>query len=184
MEDREIARLLSGRNEPSVLEKEAGFEAVLRTVERGRRARQGWIMGGVLAFAAAALVVFVAPGSKPEDEFTARGNGQGQLALLCVPPASSAPAEGAHCVSGGKLAFDVVGSDGLYFAAFARRGDGTIVWYWPAPEGQSLPVASFADKRAPHTAVMLDAMHPPGDYEVFGVFSKQPLDRERLKHAL
>jgi hypothetical protein len=58
------------------------------------------------------------------------------------------------------------------------------VWYWPGPEGKSLPVIAFADKRAPHTAVMLDRMHPPGDYEVFGVFSRQPLDRARLKQVL
>jgi hypothetical protein len=187
MEDREIARLLSGRNEPSVLEKEAGFETVMRTVERGRRRQSGWVLGGILAFAAAAVFVFVRPGSQPVDEFGSRGSGKGQLALLCVPPATAAgtPAgEGARCVAGGKLAFEVIGAEGQYFAAFAKRSDGTIVWYWPTPDGQSLPVASFADKRAPHTAVALDAMHPPGDYQVFGVFSRKPLDRAQLKHAL
>jgi hypothetical protein len=187
MEDREIARLLSGRNEPSVLEKEAGFEAVMHAVDRGQRARRGWLWAGSLAAAAAALLlVFVRPGSEAGEEFTSRGGGGGQLGLLCVPPSPSrAPgAEEARCVAGGKLAFDVSGTENLYFAAFARRADGTVLWYWPAPTGRSLPVSAFADRRAPHTAVMLDASHPAGRYDVFGVFSRKPLGREELKRAL
>ena len=146
MENREIARLLAGRNEPSVLEKEAAFEELMKRVSHEKR-RRGLLFGA--------------------------------LALKCIPPG-----DGTRCVAGGKLTLDVGGSSSLYFAAFARRSDGTIVWYWPSASGSSPPVASFADKRAPHTAIQLDAAHPAGPYEVYGVFSARPLNRTQLKKAL
>ena len=174
MENREIARLLAGRNEPSVLEKEAAFEELMKRVSHEKR-RRGLLFGG-LALAAAAFLAVV---SQRDAEFGTRGGGHGALALKCIPPG-----DGTRCVAGGKLTLDVGGSSSLYFAAFARRSDGTIVWYWPSASGSSPPVASFAHKRAPHTAIQLDAAHPAGPYEVYGVFSARPLDRTQLKKAL
>ncbi len=88
------------------------------------------------------------------------------------------------CRAGARLAFEVTASEGRgYFAAFARRSDGVVIWYFPEPSGVSLLVprasASLLDR-----AVELGTEQPPGQYRVYGVFSARPLPRADVKRAL
>ncbi len=184
MEDPELARLLSGRNRPSVLEKEAAFEQVMaRMPGHPRRWLQGMWLTAAAAAAVVALVWLNAP--KPSSEFgelASRGaaaTAQASFELVCGVRGGAE-----RCVRGDKLGFVVHASAGRFFAAFARRPDGTLLWYWPALTGKSIPASTLAVLDASSDSVLLDAAHLPGRYTVFGVFSTRPLARQEIERAL
>ena len=185
MQDRKLARLIAGRDAPSVLEKEQLFERIYEQVQPSRPpSRLGaWVAaGGVLAAAALALI-FVRP-SQPE--FQARGGGSPgtgpELVVACAGVA--------ECQSGAKLtltvrsALDTAGQSHSYFAAFARRFDGTIIWYFPEPGARSLELPQTGERALLDRAVLLGGEHLPGHYDVYGVFTRRPLTREELKLAV
>ena len=179
MDDELAARLLSGRNSPSVLQKEALFARIHAQVAP-RPAFTRWkqaSLGFAAALSAAAALLFWP--STPE--FATRGGGP-----------SNEPAFRVQCLGGGEsscrrgsaLAFEFAPqAEAQYFAAFARRADGAVVWYFPTANGLSLPVAENGSFVLDH-AVELGAEQPPGHYEVFGVFSPAPLSRAQIKSAL
>src|SRR5512144_887074 len=118
-----IPRLLAGRDQLSRIEK----DAILDHVAGGatpRRAR--WWFAAVPALAAAIVLVVVAPwrSQAPSDDVAARGGSRPIAALRVACPTA--------CRPGSKLLFDVHGTTSYrYFAAFAKRGDGTVLWYFP-----------------------------------------------------
>lgn len=193
--DRELGRLLSGRDEPSVLEKEDLFERIMAKVAPPRRVRLRWpwvgpSLAAAGAIAALALVLGVQSDRRGEssgsDEFVARGmSGQGMsdhggFELECV-----ADGQPSSCRIGAKLTFWVsVTPEAAHFAAFGRRPDGAIVWYVPGPGGQSVRIAQSTSPVPLDTAVMLDEIHGAGKIAVFGVFSAKPLTRSEIKRAL
>ncbi|HEY3668341.1 MAG TPA: hypothetical protein VGL19_20200, partial [Polyangiaceae bacterium] len=69
-------------------------------------------------------------------------------------------------------------------AAFARRADGAVIWYTPPPEGVTASVAPSASAVLLEQAVSLGSEHVPGHYQVYGVFSSEPLTRARIKAVL
>lgn len=172
--DPELARLLSGRNEPSVLEKERILEQVLSRTAPPSRARW-W----AAAFATAALgMALLAVPSDPE--FTHRGaEEQALFELRCVQ--EGVPS--ARCHPGQTLVFDVE-PGARYFGAFARREDDVILWYFPAEGEGSLPLADTAAQGTLERAVVLGADHPPGTYEVYGVFTDAPWSRDQIREAM
>ncbi len=166
-----LSRLLSGRNRLSQLEKETILEQVLTKTARRSRARWWMVTVPVVAAAAAAMLLVVRPwtGEHP-DAFATRG---GASAVAAFRPTCTR-----ECKSGDKLLFDVRGTRGYrYFAAFARRADGTVLWYFP--EGVDLetqPPGGVLDR-----GILIDREHPPGAYRVFGVFSFEPMSRDQIR---
>jgi hypothetical protein len=197
----DLGRLLSGRNEPSVLEKEAALELVLAQVGAPPR-RWPWgarvAAAGLPAFAAALAVVLVFFVGSPsgdiasEDGFQARGDGTNasvaSFALRCVneDPAAASRPDDVECRQGTVLGFSASPPTGkTHFAAFAQRSDGAVLWYFPEAGGQSASLkAEGGAKAVLPRGVPLGAEHPPGSYEVYGVFSSTPLSRERLRKIL
>src|SRR5262245_4540253 len=103
MDEHELARLLSGRAEPSVLEKEGVFERAYATTRAGSSRRTSWIVGaGAAAAAAAAAVWLVLPVAQPE--FAGRGAIESRPALhvMCLETGRKGV-----CAAGGRLAFEV-----------------------------------------------------------------------------
>jgi hypothetical protein len=125
-----------------------------------------------------ALVVVVPRGSGPaEPELAARGGGD---VTAFEPTCPGAPAAG--CRTGDKLLFDVHGTSGYrYFAAFSRRPDGTIVWYFPTSDGTSLDLSTHQRSGVVDQGVVLGAEHPAGRYQIYGVFSRTPLTRQAIR---
>jgi hypothetical protein len=180
VDDEELARLLSGRDGPSVLEQEAGFERLLGKLGR-RPAPVRWRLWlpGVAALAAAAAAVLLMV-REPAPELVARG-GQARepaLSVLCVEHGAAG-----RCPSGGRLAFVAEPGGFDYLALFARRGDGLVIWYFPSADGQSVPLADRSGKPLSH-GIKLGEDQPPGSYELVGVFSRRPLTRAAIKREL
>jgi len=175
-----VSRLLSRRNRLSRVEKDAILECVLAEVApASRRRRTAWLVAG-LGLAAAAGLLLVLPRLSPspgraDETFTARGGG--------APSAFRAHCGDTGCRAGAKLVFEISeGAADRYFAAFARRADGTILWYFPeTAAGTSKDLSRDLERGVVTTGIVLGAEHPPGSYEVYGVFSRRPLDRPAVK---
>lgn len=178
MDDRQLGRLLAGRDEPSILEKEEVLRTVLARSRRRKRTRWSFgVLGAIGAAAAWALVV-------PTDEFTPRGDATRSVDFS-VRCGSSPPG---RCKLGEVLQFEVgSGAGHRFFAAFARDGRGRVVWYYPAPGDRSLSLGENTGTDAPELlqyAVELGDPHGEGTYTVVGLFSGHPLTRDQLKAAL
>ncbi|HSR96901.1 MAG TPA: hypothetical protein VLM79_07625 [Kofleriaceae bacterium] len=174
-----IARLLSRRRELSRIEKEQIFARVVAEVAPSRwRSRTAWLTAS-LGVAVAAGVLLMAWPSRPasDDAFTARGgNVQPAFRIHCIIAAQEAP-----CRSGAKLVFEVWPGAATYFAAFARRDDGAVIWYFPdQPTGVSKDLRSLVHGIL-DTGIIVGPEHQPGSYEITGVFSPQPIDRAAIR---
>ncbi len=171
--DRLIPRLLARRDRLGRVEKDAILEAVLADVAPRRRARF-WLAIAAPVMAAAVVLVAIAPWRQhASDEFAARGSSR--------PVATFHATCNGACTRGGKLVFDVYGTTSYrYFAAFAKRGDGTVLWYFPAPDGTSLDIAA-ATHGVLDRGIVLGDEHSPGSYRVYGVFSNEPLTRAQIR---
>jgi hypothetical protein len=183
LNDETAARLLSGRDRPSVLQKEALFEQLYRRVARREPAASRWPWRQLSLAGGAALCVAAALLLRPTaPEFTTRGGGpvnEPAFRVLCFGGGETS------CRVGGALAFEVgAGAQSQYFAAFARRSDGAIIWYFPALDGLSTPLGSEPRSLMLDHGVELGAEQPPGHYEIFGIFSARPLSRAEIKAAL
>lgn len=179
MDDHELARLLSGRARPSVLEKEKVFERVYRRTRGASVTRSGWVVLGGLTAAAAAAAVWLA--SPADPEFAARGAGESRptLRVVCLETGRSGT-----CEPGGRLAFEIEGLQFQHVAVFARRNDGLVIWYFPESSGTSPPVSAHGQSTLLRRGVQVGANQPPGDYEVYAVFSDEALTREQIKAGL
>ena len=170
-DDRLVSRLLAGRDEMSRVEKDAVLERVL--AERPRRTRWTWLAVPAFAAVAAAVLFVMMPSHSYDDELAARG-GSAVFAALHV---TCSPA----CAPGGKLVLDLHGTTGYrYFAAFAKRADGTVLWYFPASDdATSVEATSGVLDRT----IVLGPEHPAGTYQIYGVFSNAPLGRAAIRDA-
>lgn len=170
-EPRLPARLLAGRDRLSVVEK----DAILATVLPAGPARRRWWLIALPAVAAVALalIVVVPSGTPVHDDFAARGGATAALRLVCPD----------GCRADRKLLFDVSGTSGYgYFAAFAKRGDGEVIWYFPSltEPSPALTRGHVHDGVFERSAV-LGVEHPAGTYRVYGVFSTRPLSRDEIR---
>lgn len=168
-DDRLVSRLLAGRDALSRVEKDALLDRV--TAPPPRRMRWAWL--ALPALAAAAVAVLVVKPSHDTD-FGTRG-GSGTFAALHV---TCSPA----CTAGGKLVLDVHGTTGYrYVAAFAKRADGTVLWYFPATDDArsvEVPANGVLDR-----SIVLGPEHVAGPYQIYGVFSNAPLTRAAIRDA-
>lgn len=165
-DDRLTSRLLAGRDELSRIEKDRILDAALPSAPKRLR----WVWLAVPALAA--MVLFIVAPWKSHDDFTARGGNEpvGTMQASCT----------GGCARGGKLLFDLHGTTGYrYFAAFARRGDGPVLWYFPTTDGATsiaVPANGVVDR-----GIVIGPEHAAGTYRVFGVFSAEPLTRAQLR---
>ena len=183
LDDEAAARLLSGRNSPSVLQKDALFEQIYRRVtSQSVATRWQWKRVSFVAAAALSVAATVLLWPTASPEFAARGGplvNEPAFRVLCLGRGE------ASCRQGGTLAFEIAPrAQAHYFAAFARRTDGVIVWYFPTVDGLSTLLAQQESPLVLDHAVELGSEQPPGRYEIFGVFSDGPLSRAAIKTAL
>jgi hypothetical protein len=177
-----IPRLLSGKNRLSRREKDVLFERVCAQLAPRRTFRRPAVL---LALAGAAAAILALPwvirdGRRPLDEpFGARGAAQADFGLVCAGQPDG------RCQQGQKLLFDLhldPRSSYRYFAAFARRDDGTVLWYFPdAPDGHSIELAGRLSHGVLDRGVALDERHGAGHYQVIGIYSAVPLTRDVIK---
>lgn len=166
------ARLLTGKRGLSRPEKEAIFARVL-TRTTSRRGRFRW-PALILTLSTATAAMFLLFRSPRPAEFQARGGARASFRIACLA---------GPCRTGGKLLFEVSALPGGYFAAFARRTDGTIIWYFPDREtGESVSVLGAGGELG--RAVVLGPEHVPGEYQVFGMVSPRPLSRADVRYAV
>ena len=183
----EAARLLSGRDRLSVLEKEDILDGVLArgtlkvpsratSFFKARRVVAALALGG----ATAVTLFLVTSGRYSVDELTSRG-----ATLKSTPSFKVACAEG-DCHQGDKLLFQLENAaPALYFAAYAQRDDGVVLWYFPGEShATSVPVSMTTAGGILAEAVVLGPEHRPGAYRVVGIFSPQALSKNAIKNAL
>jgi hypothetical protein len=172
--DERLGRLLAGRDEPSIVEREELFRKIDQEVAAPRsRPRFVLAFGGVFVAASVALLALVVFRPLP-DELTPRGHELASFSPRCLDADAPGP-----CRRGGRLVLEVVPpKDRPFFAAFSRRPDGTIIWYAPRLGEKS----AMSGERAAVFAI--DEEHRPGTYAVYAVFSERALEREELKRKL
>ncbi len=128
------------------------------------------------AVAALVLIPLVLSRGDNNSGFASRGAGSAIAAfeLACSKDV---------CQSGDTLVFDVSASAGYqYFAAFAQREDGAVLWYFPeSPDGESLDLRARLREGVLDRGVVLGGDHDTGLYTVFGIFSNDPLSRDAIK---
>ncbi|MEQ8568044.1 MAG: hypothetical protein RMA76_24195 [Deltaproteobacteria bacterium] len=173
-----LARLLSGRDEPSVLETEALFDRIASDVAPRPWWRRPVAWGALSGIATAAAAAFLFVALPDSGEFGSRGGEEAVLRPHCVTGAETGP-----CTTGAKLLFDARPPEGApHFAALAKRPDGTFIWYLPAPDARS--AALGAETAVVATAIRLGDEHPAGAYTVFGVFTKDAMTRDEIEAAV
>ena len=183
LSDETVARLLSGRNAPSVLERERQFERIFAAIEADSKPARRYFRPFAFALGGSLCVLALLLLRRPAvPEFAARG-GPAPSGVAFRP--LCAGASDAHCKQGSALAFEVTaGAELQYFAAFAQRPDGAVVWYFPEANGVSVRLDRNASSPVLDRGARLGNDEPPGHYELYGVFSKQPLTRAQIKSAL
>lgn len=173
-----LPRLLAGNDRLTRFEKERIFQGVWAQIAaESRPARRPWFLAlATVSVAAAALLTLpMFRGS----EFSARGGVDeghaNHFQVYCIREGQ----RGA-CRQGSKLLFELHPSaDRGFFAAFSRRSDGTVIWYFPVQEtGTSLHARQAG---AVTTGFVLGTEHSPGTYRVYGLFSEQPLSRDDVR---
>jgi hypothetical protein len=168
MSTRLVHRLLAGRRGPTRREKDDLFAAVMREVAPPR---PRWIAPSLAALAAAALLLAPWLGRRGDapPALVARGDaGAATFSAFCA---------GGPCRRGDTLLLEVAPGDWPHFAAFARRDDGTVIWYAPSDDGRS----ATATPGVLASGIVLDEVHRPGVYHVYGVFSRAALDRAAIR---
>lgn len=201
--ERELAaRLLSGQDRLSALEKEQMLSSVLQSVGvTSQKQKLNWLpqqLAWVLAACGVLLLVPTAYWAWPAGEVPAvatsgehaeelgelRSKGVAQssvnFSVSCTGRGADAP-----CQPGDKLVFAVQPGDTHgYFSAFAVRPDGAVVWYFPAREdSRSVEVTGDTDGVL-NQGVMIGSEHQNGQHEIVGVFSTQPLSREQVRRGV
>src|SRR5262245_12685440 len=124
--DAELDRLLGGKPDLSVTEREALLGAVLDRAQPRPRRSARWLIGGFAAVAAVALAaVVVVP--DPQPDLTPRGGAiTPSLTLSCLVDGRVAP-----CARGAKLVFELAPAGHSAFAAVAEAPDGSTLWLFP-----------------------------------------------------
>jgi len=184
---RQAARLLSGRSGLCVIEKEEILRHVLRETGREKETpgRRVWMIrlartaAAVMLLAVVPLVWWWSGGTEP-DGFSARGvpGSPYGFELTCT---RSGQVKG--CRPGGKLLFRLeVPQSKPYFSAFSHRQDKTAVWYFPGPNAPtSIDTTGHISEGVLDVGIELGGEHPPGEYRVFGLYSRNPLQKEQIR---
>lgn len=202
IQNQQLARLLSGRDEPSVLEKEEHFRQLLQRLpspsHRVAGSRVGRFVvalcGLSLAGAAAGVLLLMRSHSSGTEhvfpsagEFAPRGAAHdpreaasASVRLACI----DAQGRELSCAIGRTLVFEFDGIPKEYpfFSAFAQTPDGTTLWYYPDAEGQS--PALERSNALQNRAIRLEPPHTEGEYRIYSIFSRTPVTRADIRTSL
>lgn len=175
--DRRLGRLLAGRDQPSVLEREAAFDQIVEAVAPAPRS--AWWPKVAIAFGASAALAAAFVLVPRTDEFGTKGPGAASFRVHCVKASKPAP-----CTPNSKLLVQVTApTKRPHFGLLAVRSDETAIWYMPEETGVTSKVAPGAEVLLRDGFVLNGAQHPPGSYVVHGIFSAKPLDRAAIRSA-
>ena len=177
-----IARLLAGRNRLSRLEKDDIFANVMDEIAPRKRLAGRLAPALALASVVAVLLLYVRVnnhGESTDSSFGSKGQSFASGAFSVVCKAEDG------CQSGDKLVFDLSASAGYsHFAAFAKRADGVVIWYFPESENdESLALDGRLRDGVLDRGVVLGDDHQPGRYQVYGIFSTEPLTQAQIKEG-
>ncbi len=187
------ARLLSQKNNETILEKELilknvmqqlpqidGARTELQTMHGFNRIRKLAAIGVVMAVCALGLFSWLRFSDRTEKpEFTAKGDGTSSsfFEVHCLNSDNHS-----GCVPGSRLTISFVRlAADSFFSAFAiRESDGLTIWMFPAQKNESSTAVSRQVKTLPD-AIVLDDLYPPGMYEIYGILSDHALTRLEIK---
>jgi hypothetical protein len=184
--DPALSRLLAGRDTLSRPEREEIFDAVWSGLDadapqESARTGRSWF-GVVLAFGAAAMA-FAAVGLEPPTHDSGAVGVRGAATGPVVAPRCDG---GGSCTTGDQIHFEIAGAtQWSHIGLFARRPDGTVIWYSPPNEdvGTDVFEPQVETTLAPRT-VDVDEQHTAGRYELTAIFSRRPLSREEIRRRL
>ncbi len=178
------ARLLSGRNRLSSIEKDDILNNVLRVENQQKPAKfVRWLLASGLAAALGGLLLLFYFPQQQAGQFTSKGDGllaQG-FSISCLADKGTDT-----CSQGSKLLFRTWPVTGKpYFSALARAEDGTVIWYFPSTDvPTSLDTRTEQVKGVLKQAVMIGVEHGFGSYTVYGLFSAQALSKDEIRDRL
>ncbi len=184
LSDAELDRILSGRNQLAVTEKEEILARVLQGTSPPRQTRPfllpAWAWGAMAAVLLAPALYFGV--RRPLPEFTARGGGAVPgFAVSCL----GAQGEASTCALGGKLVFQVNPGPFRAFAAIATTPDGTTLWYFPGGDrALGIDLGGLKSPGLLDEAISIDSEGPAGEYVIHGLFSARPLSRDEVREAI
>ena len=134
-----------------------------------RRARWPAVLGTACAAAAALVLVLLSREDPDRDGFAPRGQGaaSAELALVCD----------GGCRRGDTVVLDLGATAGFrYLSVFARGPGGQVTWYVDAADLETRLRDGIFDRK-----IALAAGQPPGRYDIYGIFSDEPLTREAIR---
>lgn len=178
------ARLLAGKNKLSSVEKDAILHQVLKAQPRSRpRPVWGWMLA---SGASLALVLLLVTQFLPKNEpaqFASKGAGLSHrgFSINCLNTNGED-----ICQNGSKLIFrSWAPAKKPFFTAFARASDARIIWYFPSSsQPTSLNLSNTKAGAILEQAVRLGPEHKPGTYTIYGLFSKQALDKTAVRSII
>lgn len=188
-----LDRLLSGSDalspaERNLVYRRARVQAGLDDSGKQHRVLFGWapVRWASVAVALAvgtAAVMFLLLRSDSGSQYASRGMGPHQARFSLACPDAPDPEV---CRSGDKLIFVVTAAqERNFFASFARREDGAVIWYFPSTSQEpSIRVSSNRVGGVLQRGILLGPQHEPGRYQVTGIFSAKPLTQQQVKAAL
>lgn len=189
------ARLLSGKEDVTVQEKEQVFENVLRQLSadlpsidtgKGLYLKRFHIIAAIGAMVALCVtgvslwLLFNDDRSEPEFSAKSVGSPPPFFEIQCLKDNGNV-----GCGPGSKLTFSFREfTQDAFFAALAiRESDNLVIWMFPAQDDE-LSIAVPAGARTLSEAVVLDALYPSGSYEIIGVRSDRAMGRQDLKQLI
>lgn len=179
-QDSEIDRLLGGKPDLGVSEREAMLEHVLRRVAPERPSLLTWpriLSAAAVGIAALCAVVLVYPFMGLKPDYTPRGEAlRPTLTVSCLEAGAVAP-----CRPQSKLAIQVDGSAYKAVGVVAETPDGTTLWLYPGPNDRTFDLRQLAQGAAlPEALVLGDA----GEYVLHAVFTQAPVTRDEVRKML
>jgi hypothetical protein len=163
----------------SSIDVDAEVRRIQQRVERAaaNNEKKSWLRWlapmGVLAAAAAALVIFFAtkqhPAQGDDPDILYKGDGVSLVIYVKSGDASQRLQSGDTIASGAKIRFEIEGAKRGYIAVVGVDGTGQSSVYYPSG---SPDAAALGGDNLLHVAIQLDAT--PGDEKFFAVYSKTP----------
>jgi hypothetical protein len=127
-------------------------------------------LAAATAAAAAMLLLLVAP---RQDDFLARGAGDGSIEVICLD-ATGAPAQ--PCTITGTLQLRYTTNAEHYLFVFGKTEQNELLWYTPTPAApQSTKVAAAPNGGTLPFSTRLAVNHTPGRVRIYALFTDEPI---------
>jgi hypothetical protein len=124
-----------------------------------------------IAAAAAAVVLFMV--IPKQDEFGARGTGDGSIEAICLDD-SGAPSTPCHV--SGTLQLRYTAKAARYLFVFGKTEQGELLWYTPTPAApESVRVPAAPNGATLPFSTRLAVNHRPGRVRIYALFTAEPV---------